>query len=229
VAAANPHTVVVLETGGPVAMPWLSAVQGVMEAWYPGAAGGEAIARLLYGAADPSGHLPIIFPVSEAQLPRPAIPQGSQVDYDIEGAAVGYKWFARREERPLFPFGYGLSYTSFAVSGLAVSGGATPRVTLAVTNTGAVAGEAVPQVYVVFPKGRSATPFRLVAFAKVPLAPGQTRTIALTVDPRLLAGFDTDQDVWRVDGGLYRFEAGFSSADLPITASLWIDEARLAP
>jgi beta-glucosidase len=229
VAAANPHTVVVLESGGPVAMPWLSAVQGVMEAWYPGAAGGEAIARLLYGAADPSGHLPITFPASEAQLPRPVIPQGQHVDYDIEGAAVGYKWFAERHETPLFPFGFGLSYTSFAMSNLTATGGADPRVTVDVANTGSVAGQAVPQVYAVLPEGSSATPFRLVAFAKVALRPGQRATVSMTVDPRLLAVFDTKGDDWRVAGGVYTFRAGFSSADLPAATSLGLAKARLAP
>ena len=152
VAAANPHTIVVLETGGPVAMPWLGAVGGVLEAWYPGAAGGEAVARLLYGAADPSGHLPITFPASESQLPRPVIPQGLHVDYSIDGAAVGYKWFANRQETPLFPFGFGLSYTRFSAAHLSVTGGARPRVSLSVTNTGLVPGQAVPQVYVLLPQ-----------------------------------------------------------------------------
>jgi beta-glucosidase len=229
VAAANPHTVVVLETGGPVAMPWLSAVQGVLEAWYAGAAGGEAIARLLYGAVDPSGHLPITFPASEAQLPRPAIPQGQHVDYDIEGAAVGYKWFAERHETPLFPFGDGLSYTRFAIGHLAVTAGAQPRITLDVTNAGGVAGQAVPQVYVLLPDGISAAPFRLVGFAKLALAPGQTGPVSLTVDPRLLAEFDAKRDDWRVAAGVYTVRAGFSSADLPISTRLRVTEARLAP
>jgi beta-glucosidase len=229
VAAANPHTVVVLETGGPVAMPWLSAVQGVMEAWYPGAAGGEAIARLLYGTVDPSGHLPITFPASEVQLPRPVIPLGQHVDYVIEGAAVGYKWFAERHETPLFPFGYGLSYTTFALSHLAVTGGERPRITLDVANTGSVAGQAVPQVYAVLPEGSSATPFRLVGFAKVALAPGQRRTVVMTVDPRLLAAFDTKGDDWRLACGVYTFRTGFSSADLPAATSLGLAKARLAP
>jgi beta-glucosidase len=229
VAAANPHTLVVLETGGPVTMPWLAAVRGVMEAWYPGAAGGEAIARLLYGTVDPSGHLPITFPDSEAQLPRPAIPQGQHVDFDIEGAAVGYKWFTRQHETPLFPFGFGLSYTTFLLSHLAVTGGERPRITLDVANTGKLAGQAVPQIYVVLPDGTSATPFRLAGFAKLALAPGEMRTVSLTVDPRLLSEFDAKSDDWRVDAGVYRFEAGFASTDLTLAKTVTLKEVRLAP
>jgi beta-glucosidase len=151
------------------------------------------------------------------------------VDYDIEGAAVGYKWFALRHETPLFPFGDGLSYTRFAIGHLAVTGGVRPRITLDVSNTGGVAGQAVPQVYVLLPAGISGAPFRLVGFAKLALAPGQTRPVSMTVDPRLLAAFDAKHDDWRVAAGIYIIKAGFSSADLPVSTSLRVTEARLAP
>src|SRR6185437_14289975 len=139
VAAANPHTIVVLETGGPVLMPWLNQVPAVLEAWYPGAKGGDAIADVLFGDADPAGRLPITFPASLAQLPRPTLDDtpdpnreiGSQshglatfsVDYNIEGSDVGYRWYARKAFKPLFPFGFGLAYTKFVYSDLKLTGG----------------------------------------------------------------------------------------------------------
>ena len=140
VAKANPNTVVVIESGGPVLMPWLGQVRGVLEAWYPGSGGGPAIAGTLFGDVGPSGRLPITFPASESQLPRPVLDVGSGpdffVNYDIEGAAVGYKWFRKNHRRPLFPFGYGLSYTRFSFSNLHVASAATPGVSFDVVNTG---------------------------------------------------------------------------------------------
>ena len=181
VTRANPRTVVVLETGGPVLMPWLAQTAAVLEAWYPGQKGGEAIAEILSGAANPSGRLPVTFPAGEAQLPHPKIqgdPNGAPIGpvgrggrygamftaiYD-EGAAVGYKWFVERGKRPLFPFGFGLSYTSFALSELAVDvrgNAVTARAT--VRNSGERAGAATPQFYLSGPKGAniSAAPRRM--------------------------------------------------------------------
>lgn len=211
VAGANPHTAVVLETGGPVAMPWLDKVPAVLEAWYPGTSGGEAIAALLFGAINPSGHLPATFPASEQQLPRPKL-DGDPKDPDLqfavdynEGAAVGYKWFDLKGLKPLFPFGHGLSYTSFAYSGLAaqVRDGRL-HVRFKVTNTGSRAGKDVPQVYVAPMSGKWEAPKRLAAWDKVQLQPGESKQVELTVEPRVLGMFDEDSRTWRIGGGKLR-------------------------
>ena len=194
VARANPRTTVVLETGGPVLMPWLTQTAAVLEAWYPGQKGGEAIAEILSGAANPSGRLPVTFPVSEDQLPHTKIqgdPEGAPIGpvgrgghygamftavYD-EGAAVGYKWFAKQNEEPLFPFGFGLSYTQFALNNVAVSVD-RDTVTAAATvhNSGDRAGAAVPQFYLSGSPG-SNLPLRLVGWERVELAPNEERRI----------------------------------------------------
>ncbi|MDE2303490.1 MAG: glycoside hydrolase family 3 C-terminal domain-containing protein [Sphingomonadales bacterium] len=231
VAAANPHTIVVLETGGPVAMPWLDATAAVIEAWYPGARGGQAIADVLFGKVDPSGRLPVTFPASLDQLPRPRIagmgeiesgiapvaPRGLRLteDYDIEGADVGYRWFASRHLQPLFPFGFGLSYTSFTGDGLALAG-LEARFTL--RNTGTVAGADVAQLYLV---SRAGVPSqRLVGYARVALAPGASQPVRLTIDPRLLA--DWRDGGWTMPGGGYVFALGDDASRLgtPVTIRL---------
>jgi beta-glucosidase len=218
VAAANPNTIVVLQTGGPVTMPWKDEVGAIVEAWYPGARGGEAIADVLFGKVNPSGRLPITFPQSEAQLPRPELDglgtvepnfvgvgapgQTLDVDYDIEGSDLGYRWFAREGTEPLFPFGHGLSYTSFAHQGLAVSrddGHLVARFT--VRNTGQRAGADVPQVYLAEAAGRPLR--RLAGFAKVELAPGEARTLEVPLEWRTIA--EWEDDGWTVTPGRYRF------------------------
>ncbi|HLI21235.1 MAG TPA: glycoside hydrolase family 3 protein, partial [Stellaceae bacterium] len=153
VAAANPHTIVVLESGGPVTMPWRDQVGAIVEAWYPGQRGGAAIANVLFGAVDPSGRLPLTFPASVDQLPRPEIP-GREVAWNAtfsinygEGAAVGYKWFDAKQLTPLYPFGFGLSYTTFRYTGLHATGGKTVTARFTVTNTGKRAGADVAQLY----------------------------------------------------------------------------------
>jgi beta-glucosidase len=231
VAAANPKTVAVLETGGPVAMPWAGRVAGILEAWYPGTAGGEAIANLLTGKANPSGRLPVTFARDESQLPRPAQPGAGlkdgemfAVDYS-EGAAVGYKWFDARGLEPLYPFGHGLSYTRFAYSGLRAAG---PKgqltVSFRVRNTGRVRGMDVPQVYV---SGRGwEAPRRLGGFRKVDLAPGAATTVTVTVDPRLLATFSGGQ--WRIAAGTYQVLLAASSRDIRDTATVRLP-ARTLP
>jgi beta-glucosidase len=220
VAAANPKTVVVLETGGPVTMPWLRNVAGVLEAWYPGTSGGEAIASVLFGDVNPSGHLPATFPASEAQLPRPAVDgfpyvpeRRFETDY-LEGAAVGYKWFDLKGLTPLFPFGFGLSYTDFTLSGLAadVKDGIV-HASFTVTNTGKVAGKEVAQVYVAPVGARWEAPKRLAGFAKVAVAPGASARSSVTVDPRLLAVFDPTTKTWNVAAGDYRVILAASAAD----------------
>jgi beta-glucosidase len=228
VAKANPHTIVVLETGGPVLMPWLPAVQAVLEAWYPGSRGGEAIARVLTGEVDPSGRLPVTFPRSLEQLPRPVLdgygePGGDgkaiEVNYNIEGAAVGYKWFDVRHLRPLFPFGYGLSYTRFTCSGLVAhpdAGGIA--VQLRVRNVGARPGAYVTQIYVAGPKSAHwSAPQRLAAFKKVELGPGESARVRLQIDPRLLAMHARRGDGWTISAGEYRITVAQDEA-APIDA-----------
>ncbi|HEY0412865.1 MAG TPA: glycoside hydrolase family 3 C-terminal domain-containing protein [Allosphingosinicella sp.] len=231
VAAANPRTVAVLETGGPVLMPWAGRVAGILEAWYPGTAGGEAIAGLLFGRANPSGRLPVTFPRDESQLPRPVRPgtgladgQMFAIDYS-EGAGVGYKWFDAKGLEPLFPFGHGLSYTRFAYSGLRA---AAPKgnltVSFRVRNAGRVRGMDVPQVYVA---GRGwEAPKRLGAFRKIDLAPGASTAVTVTVDPRLLATFAGGQ--WRIAAGEYRVLLGASSRDIRETVTVRLP-ARTLP
>lgn len=229
VAAANPHTIVVLETGGPVTMPWLSNVSAVLEAWYPGARGGEAIADVLSGRTDPSGRLPVTFPRDERQLPRPVLAGGASVNYHIEGAAVGYKWFDRQKLDPLFPFGDGLSYTRFAYSNLKVRMGARVTVSFVVRNVGTRAGMDVPQVYVDMPTTDGEAPRRLAGFDKVDLKPGAQATVTMTIDPRLFAVFDVAADRWRIAAGRYTVEAGHSSRDLALRGGVDLPAASIQP
>ena len=232
VAAANPRSVVVLETGGPVLMPWLDRVPGVLEVWYPGTNGGPAIAGLLFGRVNPSGHLPVSFPRDESQLPRRAVDgigfteqQPIEVNYS-EGAAVGYRWYEARGIAPLFAFGHGLSYTDFDYGGLsaAVRGGEL-SVSFTVRNTGRVAGAVVPQIYVGPEVGGWEAPKRLGAFTKLRLAPGAQQRVTLTVDPRLLAVFRGGQ--WNVAAGAYRVMLGASSRDLRQTVTVRLPARRL--
>ena len=237
VAAANPKTVVVLETGGPVLTPWRGQVAGLMEAWYPGTAGGEAIADLLTGRADPSGRLPASFPASLDQLARPkldgeGLPQGQGFDVTYsEGAAVGYKLYDKRGMTPAYPFGAGLSYTRFTYSGLkaAPAGGrSAASVSFTVANTGSRPGWTTPQVYVEAPAGAGwEAPKRLVAFTKVELKPGERRQVTLSVDPRLLSVWDEAAHGWARAAGDYRVRLGRSSAELVADAPLKLAAATL--
>ena len=219
VAKANARTVVVLETGGPVLMPWIEQVPAVVQAWYPGQRGGEALAAILFGDVNPSGRLPISFPRTAEQLPRPApvVPAGGipdtasnagvgdgskvpawDVDYS-EGANIGYRWYAAKRDKPLFPFGYGLSYTRFSFSSAKFVGGARPGVTVTVRNLGKRAGAVVPQLYVTAPDG---SPLRLAAWKRQWLAPGQSARVTLTADRYALARWQNGG--WAVAGGKYR-------------------------
>lgn len=233
IAKANPHTVVVLETGGGVEMPWIDDVAAVLEAWYPGTGGADAIADVLFGQVNPSGHLPVTFPVSTAQLPRPRIsgwdlPDGKYYDSPhAEGACVGYCWFAQKGERPLFPFGFGLSYTRFELSGLKVSGGRRLEVAFDLKNVGDRAGDDVPQVYLTSAAGSRT--LRLVGFRRVQLAPGQSTRVQLEVDPRLTASFDERADRWRVAAGTYEVAVGSSAMELPLTATARLRHSTLPP
>jgi beta-glucosidase len=223
VAAANPKTIVVVESGGAVFMPWAGQVPAILEAFYPGISGGPAIARTLTGKVNPSGHLPISFPASLAQLAHPTlVGQGlpnetpAKLIYD-EGAAVGYKWYDAKGLTPLFPFGYGLSYTSFTLSGLtAQPDGRAIKVAFSIRNAGKRAGKGVAQVYVApadWQKAGWDAPRRLGAFAKADLKPGKSATLELTVDPRLLATYEAAGNQWHIRAGNYRVVLGQSSDD----------------
>jgi beta-glucosidase len=220
VARANPRTVVVLQTGGPVLMPWLSEVAAVVQAWYPGSEGGDALARVLSGTVNPSGRLPASFPRAPSQLPRPEI-AGTGLARDqpfsvtlTEGAAVGYRWYGAKGLDPLFWFGHGLSYTTFAETELTARAEADGlEVSFAVTNTGGRAGKHVAQVYVSPAGGGWEAPRRLGAFKKLELAPDARARAVVQVDPRLLAMFDVGRNAWHVAAGDYRVSLASSAHD----------------
>ncbi len=233
VAAANPRTVVVLQTGSAVLMPWLSQVSGVLQTWYPGAKGGAATAQLLFGDVDPSGKLPQTWPASEGQVPAGTPAQYPGVngvaDYS-EGIYVGYRWYDEFHQTPLFPFGYGLSYTSFHYSNLKLehnNGDSGDPVTLSfdVTNTGKVAGAEAPQVYVAKPDRIADTPPKeLGAFTKVSLQPGRTKTVTETINPRELSYWDSGAQAFTVQDGNYGILVGGSSASLPLSANYQVNK-----
>jgi len=235
VARANPRTIVVLETGGPVLMPWLERVAGAVEAWYPGSEGGSAIARVLSGTVNPSGHLPASFPRSLEQLPRPHIVGMGQrgepafdVSYD-EGAAVGYRWYDKQKLEPLLPFGHGLSYTSFAQKDLAASLVAGElEVTFHVANTGSRAGKHVAQIFVAPSAGGWEAPKRLGAFAKLDLAAGGSGDGKVRVDPRLLAVYDSARHGFHVLAGDYTVTLATSARDPGTSVKVRLPERWLA-
>ncbi len=234
VAAANPHTIVVLETGGPVLMPWLDKTAAVLEAWYPGIKGGEAIADVLFGEVNPSGRLPLTFPASLEQTPHPVLdglfdfqPGRTTVNYDIEGSDVGYRWYDRKGLTPLFPFGFGLSYTSFRYDGLELrSEGNTIHASFTVTNTGERAGRDTPQVYVTARDKLRGQ--RLIGWANVELAPGASTKVTVDADPRLLADWSTPRQRWAMPAGRYDVTVNSSAATVALTGSTGL-EARLLP
>jgi beta-glucosidase len=225
VAAANPHTIVVLETGGPVLMPWIDNVSAALEAWYPGIRGGEAIANILFGEVNPSAKLPVTFPKREADLPHPAIPETSPSAAEInytEGLKVGYKWFDAEGKEPLFPFGFGLSYTTYAYSELKITPGKQAQVSCKVTNTGERAGAEIVQVYVSLPSSAGEPFKRLAAWDKIQLAPGETKAVTLPLDPHHLSIFNVDKDDWELVAGEYKVYVGGSSRNTPLTGTVRI-------
>ncbi len=239
IAAANPATVVVLETGGPVTMPWRDDVGAIVEAWYPGERGGPAIARLLFGDFNPSGRLPMTFPASATQAPRPTPPGEPKddgklvgiprfdVDY-VEGADVGYRWYEKQAETPLFPFGYGLSYTKFAYYALRPVPGHPLSVQFTVANIGDVAGADVPQLYAAVRLNGGPPIRRLVGFRRVMLMPGERRAVTLAIDPRLLADYDVAAHGWRIAGGTVALSVGHHAGDTALKAALPL-APRLVP
>ena len=242
VAAANPHTIVVLENGDPVLMPWLGSVKAVLETWFPGARGGEAIANILFGDVNPSGKLVLSFPKSEADLPHPVLqgppplPAGQSanplapsgffdVDYS-EGLKVGYRWYDAENKEPLFPFGFGLSYSSFAYSNLHVASAKQVSVTFTLKNTSQRAGAEVAQVYLGLPASAGEPPKRLVGWKKAKLAPGESQEVAVGIEPRELAIFDVAHNAWQIVPGEYRVFVGGSSRDTPLTQTFRLDAAQ---
>jgi len=225
VAAANPRTIVVLHTAGPVLMPWLSKVAGVLEAWYPGQQSGAAIASTLFGTSDPSGHLPVTFPRTGSQGPatKPAEYPGidNEADYD-EGIFVGYRYYEESHQTPLFPFGFGLSYTTFALRNLKLTPlhGGSYRATVTLRNSGRRAGAEVVQAYLGFPSCAGEPPRQLKAFAKVFLAPGSSRTARLNLDRSSFEFFSARRNAWTVAPGSYRLYVGTSSQDLPLASQM---------
>jgi beta-glucosidase len=247
VAAANPRTIVVLETGNPVTMPWLANVGAVAEAWYPGQRGGDAIADVLFGRVDATGRLPITFPAAQAQLLHPDLPgldallsliangaRGYQtaalapfpVTYS-DGSDAGYRRFAKEGLTPLFAFGHGLSYTSFRYGNLHVTGGATLKATFTVTNTGSRAGTATPQLYLTRRLGEPEV--RLIGWSQVTLAPGAARSLSVVADSRLLADFDAARDLWTIAQGEYEASLGAAADALSERASAAIAAQTLKP
>ena len=230
VSAANPHTIVVLETGGPAAMPWIDKVNAAIEIWYPGIRGAEALANLLFGDVNPSGKLPATFAKSDDDLPHPAVPgmqpasaaggpgggrgmAGFDLDY-TEGLKVGYKWFDAENKQPLFAFGHGLSYTTFSYSGLKAS---MDSVSFTIRNTGRRAGAEIAQVYASLPEAANEPPKRLVAWEKVLLKPGESKFVTLKLEPKLLSVFSEQKDDWELLSGQYKFFVGGSSRSTPLT------------
>ena len=240
VAAANPHTIVVLENGGPVTMPWLDKVDAVLEAWYPGIRGGEALTRILFGDVNPSGKLPVSFPKSEADLPHSSVagmlpgapgkpPKEQKTPFDVnytEGLKVGYKWFEAEGKEPLFPFGFGLSYTSFSYSSLEVTPGAQLRVSFRVGNTGSRAGAEVAQVYATLPSSAGEPFKRLIGWEKVSLAPGESQNVTLTVEPKYLSIFNVAKGAWELPSGEYQVYVGGSSRSTPLSQAVTMADPR---
>jgi beta-glucosidase len=223
VAAANKRTVVVLETAGPVLTPWRSRVAGLVEAWYPGSGGGAAIARVLFGDVDPGGRLPATFPRRARDLPTAGNPRRypgvNDVVHYSEGPLVGYRWYDQHKIAPAFPFGYGLSYTRFAIRHLRV---ARKRVSVDVVNTGKRSGVAVPQLYLGLPgaRGRVQPPRQLKGFESVTLRPGARRRVTFALSPRSFSYWNSRRDRWVVAPGCYGVYVGSSSRDTALRGQL---------
>jgi beta-glucosidase len=241
VATANPRTIVVLETGTAVTMPWIGKVSGVVEVWYAGSSGHKALANVLTGEVNPSGKLAMTFPRNDADLPHPVIPplsaedegQGTgaengpthveskyTVHYD-EGLKVGYKWYESEHKQPLFPFGFGLSYTTYAYSNLKTDD-ANRTVSFTVKNTGKRAGAEIAQVYATLPEAAGEPFKRLVGFQRIELAPGESKTVTVAADPRVMSIFDEQKNAWSLLPGAYKIFAGPSSSETPLNATLKI-------
>jgi beta-glucosidase len=226
VAGLNDKTIVVLEGGGAIVMEnWVADVEGILMAWYPGQEGGHAIADVLFGDTNPSGKLPITFPVSEDDLPE-FDNVSLEVTYDYYH---GYRYLDRNLTDARFPFGYGLSYTTYAYSNLTLSDATiapdgTLQVDVDVTNTGSVAGKEVVQLYVGYSGSNVDRPVRdLKGFAKVELDPAETKTVSLEVEAEDLAYYDVVASQWVVEPISYTVYVGPSSSVLPLSAGFQIE------
>jgi beta-glucosidase len=242
VAVANPRTIVVLETGSPATMPWIDKVSGVVEAWYPGIRGSEALANILAGEVNPTGKLAVTFPRSDADLPHPKLilpPPESRFDfaavtefsdffklaakglppfqvYYDEGLKVGYKWYDEENKPVLFPFGFGLSYTTYAYSGISVTPGDPITVSFTVKNAGKRAGTEIAQVYASLPDAAGEPPKRLVGWTRVELAPGESKQVSVPISRGRLTVYDEASDSWKLVPGDYVIRVGTSSQDLSL-------------
>lgn len=231
VAASNPRTIVVLETGSAATMPWLNQVGGILEAWYAGSKGADAVANILFGDVNPSAKLPMTFPRSEADLPHPKLltpPPGRRADeskpsfevhYD-EGVKVGYKWYDAENKPVLFPFGFGLSYTTFSYSGLKVTSGSDTTVSFTVKNTGSRAGAEIAEAYAALPASAGEPPKRLVGWDKVHLNAGESKEVSVAVRPLYLSIYDEGSNDWKLVPGSYTFMVGGSSQNLPLVQKI---------
>ena len=245
VAAANPHTIVVLETGTAVTMPWAGKVNSIVEAWYAGSRGADALANIFFGDVNPTAKLPMTFPMSDGDLPHPTLvkppvastTQGSdkeawkkiaaglpafQISYD-EALKVGYKWYDAEKKEVLYPFGYGLSYTTYSYSNLKVTSGKSPKLTFTVTNTGSRPGAEIAQVYAGLPASTGEPPKRLVGWNRVNLAPGESKDVTVDVEQQFLSIFDDKQNSWQLVPGDYLLSVGGSSRSLPLTQTIHIE------
>ena len=230
-AAANKKTIVTVTSGGNVASAdWIGSVPGYLEEWYGGQEGGKALAEVLFGDVNPSGRLPVTFEAKEEDNPTFAnyYPAGDSIKVEYkEGIFVGYRGYEKNHVKPLFPFGYGLSYTTFKFSKLTVAGnGAKATVSFDVTNTGKRAGAEVAEVYVADDHAKVARPAKeLKGFEKVTLAPGETKHVSVTLDERAFAYYDADAKKWRIDPGKFGVMVGDSSEALDLKGSVEISAA----
>jgi beta-glucosidase len=222
IAAANPRTVVVLKSGGAVLMPWIDRVPAILEAWYPGEEDGNVVADLVFGDVNPSGKLPMTFPRAEIETPTHTPEQWPGVNGTAtysEKLEVGYRWYDAQKVEPLFPFGFGLSYTKFSLANLSAS---PEEVSVDVTNSGAREGCEVVQVYVSAPPQAGEPPKQLKGFMKVKLEPGETRHLTVVLDPRAFSIWDTKTNQWSAVPGQHEIWVGNSSRNLPLHANVTI-------
>jgi len=228
VARVNPRTVVVLHTSNPVAMPWLDQVAGIVEAWYPGEEAGSSIAAVLFGDVNPAGKLPVTFPANEKQGPATNFLEypgdGHTVNFD-EGVFVGYRWYDKNDQTPLFPFGFGLSYTTFQYGKLQLEKKGDERTArVRVTNTGRVAGAEVVQLYVSDPPAADEPPLQLKGFATISLKPGESGDVTIPLPADAFSTWDEGTHGWKVYPGTYTVSIGSSSRDLRAKARVSISE-----
>jgi beta-glucosidase len=247
IATVNPNTVVVLETGAPVLTPWRESINALLEAWYPGEDGGTAIAKVLFGDVDPGGRLPASFPQREGDIPTaaggmaqypgtinptsncnlettlPTVPCPYYEETYSEGVMIGYRWYDKQRITPAYPFGFGLSYTHFRFSGLRIergtSGEPSASVSVTVTNTGTRTGWAAPELYISLPSlpGVPEPPRQLRGFAKLQLAPAQSRRVTMPLDARAFSYWSDTANAWQIAPGCDMIEVGSSSRQLQLS------------